>query len=100
MAVFVRKNSLICTVTITAEDGSNTQPSAVTAHLQYQDLASNTQTATFSLVYSSVTGQWTGVWDSSSAGSCTVCWVVYTDGSIEAAAQGAFEVVANAANVV
>lgn len=100
MSVFVRKNALLCTVTVKAADGSATQPTEVAAHLSYNDLAGLPHTATVPLSYNSTTGQWQGTWDTTAAGTCTVRWVVYTDGAIEAAEQGEFRVIANRANTV
>ena len=98
MAVFVRKNALVCSVAVKAADGSDTQPDTATAQLVYKDLECNVHTQDIELVFDSSTGKWSGLWDSSVAGNTTVKWVVYTGGSIEAAAQGEFRVIANSAN--
>lgn len=107
MAVFVRKNALICSTALKNLDGTPliTQPSAATAQLSYKNLAGLVNTATITLVYGGTApyltpGQWSGTWDSSAAGTCTVYWVVYTEGVVEAAAQGEFRLIANTANVI
>ena len=98
MATFTRKNALLCTMSLTAADGSGTQPNTATLHLVFQDLNRRAQTSTIALTFDPVAKTWGGVWDSSLAGECEVSWVVYTDLSIEAAAQGVFQIEANRAN--
>lgn len=100
MSVFTRKNVLMVTAVFTAADGSATQPSAAYADIAYNDLGGLAHTATISLNYLSSSNEWVGLWDSSAAGNCTPNWVVYGTGPLQAAAQGAFQIIANTANVV
>lgn len=94
---FVRKNLLVLTVTVTPATGSS-QPNTVQAELQFPVLDGTRSTALISLSLSD--GVWTGTWDSSAAGQGTVYWVAYASGVVQAAAQGQFEICANAANTV
>ena len=68
MATFTRKNALLCTMSLTAADGSGTQPNTATLHLAFQDLNGQAQTSTISLTFDPVAKTWGGVWDSSLAG--------------------------------
>lgn len=90
---FVRKNELTLTVTI-----PGTQPNSVSAHLSYKALDGTNASATISLTYMSPS--WTGGWDSTGSGQGTVYWVAYGSGGVQPAAQGSFEICANAANTV
>jgi len=98
MPVIVRKNITTFSLVFTANDGSATQPSAVQAVLTYKDLggASHVDEITLALA----NGAWVGTWDTSASGEGVVFWMAYGYGTLQAAAQGSFEVVANAANTV
>lgn len=94
---FIRKSLLEITATITPASGSS-QPSTVRVQLQFPTLSGTLSTASVSLTNSN--GTWTGTWDSSAAGQGTVYWAAYTEGAVQAATQGQFEISANAANTV
>lgn len=99
MAAFVRKNAITISATFTAANGDdNLQPSAAYVELVFQDLSGSTQRV--SLTMSESSGVWSATWDSSAAGPGTVQWVAYGTGTLEAAQQGQFEILANAANTV
>lgn len=100
MAAFVRKNALVVKAEFTAVDGSTSQPSSVACHLTYKNQSGNTQTVTINMTYDSVSNTWTGLWDSNVAGRGTVTWVVYGTGTLQAAVEGCFEILANAANTI
>lgn len=95
---FVRKNALVVNAVFAADDGTLTQPSSVVCVLNYKNLSGNVQTTQFSLTYNSVSKVWTGTWDSNVAGRGTVSWVVYGTGTLQAAMEGCFEILANVAN--
>ena len=94
---FVRKSLIQITATFTPVSGSAV-PNTANCELQFNDLTGAPQTAAVPLSLSN--GVWTGGWDSTAAGQCTVSWVVYCAGGVQASAQGQFQIVANAANVV
>lgn len=100
MALFVRKNVLVCTVTFTALDGTVTQPSAANLVLSYQNQQCLPQSTTIALLYNSIIGAWVGEWDSSAAGRGTVFWMAYGYGVLQASEEGSFEIAANAANTI
>jgi hypothetical protein len=105
MATFVRKNAITFTAVFTAADGSGTQPSTATLRIFYTNTSGTQSYDNIDMTYNAVNdayplGNWTGVWDSNVAGRGNVEWVVYGAGSIEAANQGQFQVLANAANNV
>jgi hypothetical protein len=93
---FVRGNAITISATFTAVDGSTTQPSAVEAVVVYKDLSGVTQTASLVMTYSG--SMWVVNWDSTVAGQGLVQWAVLGTGSLVAAAQGQFNIEANAAN--
>ena len=98
MSVFVRGNVLTITAAFAALDGSATQPSTVTAQVNYKDLAGFKHVDDVPLSYQSTPNNWIGTWDSSVAGSCTAAWVAKGIGSLQASAQGEFQIIANPAN--
>lgn len=94
---FVRKNMLTLSVVVTPATGSS-QPDSVTANLSFRDINGISQVASVPLTLAS--GVWTGEWDSTAAGQGIVYWVVYGTGTVQPAAQGQFNICANAANNV
>lgn len=94
---FIRKNEITLTVHVTPVTGSS-QPDSVTANLVFKDIAGVGQQASITLALAD--GVWTGAWDSTAAGQGIVYWVVYGTGTVQAAAQGQFNICANAANNV
>jgi hypothetical protein len=100
MAVYVRKNSLIFTAVFSAADGTATQPTNVYARLRFKNTSGATTEVSIPLTYGSTGNNWTGSWDSSAAAQGNVDWVVYGNGSLEAAQQGSFQISANSANDV
>jgi hypothetical protein len=99
MSIFVRKNVLTIVVAFTAADGTATQPSAANCILNYKDPQGATHTNSIPLAFDVTTNQWTGVWDTTASGEGLVNWVAYGYGTLQAATQGCFEIVANAANI-
>lgn len=98
MTILVRKNILTFSLVFKASDGSAAQPTAAQAVLVYKNLAGVGHQDTINLVNSA--GAWTGTWDTSASGEGTVFWMAYGYGTLQAAAQGSFEVCANPANTV
>lgn len=97
---FVRKNALVVKTSFAAADGSATQPSAANCQLVYKTLAGNTQTEMLTLTYDLVSNSWSALWNSGNAGRGTVSWMVYGTGTLQAAAEGEFQLLANAANTI
>jgi len=95
---FVRKNLL--TISGTFENASGTQPTSVTAVLNYCDLSDHSAVATINLTMDPDSHVWSGTWDSSAVKEGRVEWVVYSSGGVVAAAEGAFSIEANRANTV
>lgn len=100
MSSFVRKNALVVTAVFAAVDGSTVQPSSAFCVLNYKALSGNVQTISLTMTYDVLTGTWRALWDSSVAGRGTVSWVVYGVGPLQAAMEGCFEILANAANTI
>jgi siroheme synthase len=98
MTAIVRKNALVVKAAFQALDGTTTQPSAVFCVLNYKSLSGNVQTATLTMTYDNVSKTWSALWDSNVAGRGTVAWVVYGTGTLQAAMEGCFEILANVAN--
>lgn len=110
---FVRKNLLVVSASFKAADGSATQPTEAIAVINYRDRVTKVRTQgtvalTFNATLNSVdacgnavvlTNIWTGQWDSSAACDGIVEWLVYGDGSLQAADQGRFNLLANLANI-
>ena len=97
---FVRKSLIQITATFVPVNGGDAVPTSATCELQFQTLAGGNSLEAVLLIYDSVSGTWAGHWDSSAAGQCTVTYVVFCSGPLQAAIQGQFQIVANAANVV
>lgn len=97
MSQFVRKGLLTCSGTFVATDGSGTQPSAAILTVTYDNLSGNLATDTVGMTLSN--GVWSGQWDSSRSSAGAVSWSVASTGPIQAATQGDFTIVANAANI-
>ena len=94
---FVRKNALVCSGVFTAVDGDLTaQPTNAELVVAYISAAGVAATQTIELAVTD--GVWSGSWDSSVAGPGRVDWMVHCWNGLVAAAQGSFEVIANAAN--
>lgn len=100
MPEFVRKNLVVCTVTFTAADGTTTQPSSANLVLNYYDQTGAQHQVSVPMTYENLLNMWTAAWDSSASGEGTVFWLAYGIGTLQAAAQGSFQVYANAANNV
>lgn len=100
MPAFVRKNAVTITAVFQADDGTDTQPSAAVCHMIYRNLSGNLQTADITMTYDPVKNIWSGLWDSNVAGRGSVSYVIYGTGTLQAAVQGEFEVLANTANTV
>lgn len=100
MSIFVRKNLLEAVATFTAADGSNTQPSAVTLVVNYNNISGVQTQSQVSLTFNATTDDWIGAWDTSVVKSGNVDWVIFGSGSLQAAAQGSFQIEANRANNV
>lgn len=98
MAVFVRKNLLVCTAIFTDPALDGTQPSVVTAYLTFTNRSGVQETDQVSLSYDSATAQWSGEWDSSVGQAGNVDWMIFGAGALQAAAQGSFQLLANTAN--
>lgn len=95
---FVRRNRLQFSVTFTPPPGIVAVPSAAHATLQYRDTSGALRTDTVQLVMQP-DKSWTGVWDSSNAAQGRVEWMAWSEGALQCATQGAFEVKANRANM-
>jgi hypothetical protein len=100
MPSFVRKNVVTLSTVFVAADGSATQPSEANAVITYNDQGGAAHQVSIGLTYNAVTGAWVGTWDTSASGEGTVDWMIYGFGTLQAAAQGCFEVYANQANNV
>jgi hypothetical protein len=100
MARFVRKNEIVCTGTFTATDGSGAVPLNAEAVLTYTNVSGATETDQIELAQNTVTGVWSGVWDSSNAQEGVVEWMIHCWNGLQAASQGSFYIVANKANTV
>lgn len=102
MARFVRKNSLVCSGTFTAVDGSGATPLNAELIIVYPTtvatLTTPSTTATATIGLSVTGGVWSGVWDSSVAVAGRVDWMVHCWNGLVAADQGSFELIANRAN--
>ncbi len=98
MPSFVRGNALVISATFTPTTGTD-QPTSALARLQFVDLNGVKQNVSVPMTEGD-DNLWTGTWDTSAAGDGTVSWVVYGTGSLEAAAQGQFQIEANAANTL
>ena len=96
MQKFVRGNEIVCSGTFTPVTGT-TQPSSAEAILVYTDPAGDPATSTISLT-KDANNVWSGVWDSNLSGAGTVEWVIRCCTGLQAAAQGTFLILANAAN--
>ena len=97
---FVRKSLIQITATFAPLNGGDAVPASATCELQFQTLAGGSSLEAVTLIYDVASGTWAGHWDSSDAGQCTVNYVVFCAGGVQAATQGQFQIVANAANVV
>ena len=100
MSAFVRKNLLVATAAFTAADGSNTQPSSATLVVNYNNISGVPTQAQVSMTFNSTTDDWIGTWDTSVVKSGNVDWMVFGVGSLQAAAEGSFQINANKANTV
>ena len=100
MPVIVRKNIVTISAAFVATDGSTTQPTAGRAVLTYKDQAGTPQTTTITLTQNVTTKLWVGTWDSSAAGQGTVFWMAWGYGTLQASAEGSFDIEANSANTV
>lgn len=96
---FVRGNAITISATFTATDGSATQPTTVAASMVYKDQSGVTQSVSLALTQALLgSSTWSVNWDSTVAGQGLVQWAVFGTGSLVAAAQGQFNIEANAAN--
>jgi len=100
MSSFVRKNLLVATATFTAASGLNTQPSSATLIINYNDISGVNRTTQVPMTFNSSGDDWVGTWDTSNSGAGNVEWMIYGAGSLQAAAQGQFQILANQANTV
>jgi len=100
MPAFVRKNAIVLTASFTADDGTATQPSAVIGRLNYKDLSGSPAVADLTFTYDPTSNTWNAIWDSNVAGRGTVTWVVYGTGTLQAAMEGCFDILANSANTI
>jgi hypothetical protein len=98
MSVFIRKNMLVASCTVTAADGTATQPSTMTCYLNYEDLSGVQRNASFPLTYNSDDNLWSGTWDSSASADGEVQWMIAGVGSVQVADQGKLQIAANQAN--
>lgn len=96
MQKFVRGNEIVCSGTFTPVTGS-AQPAAAEAVLVYTNTDGDPDSSTISLS-ADVNHVWSGVWDSNLAQAGCVEWVIRSSGGLQAAAQGTFLLLANAAN--
>ena len=95
---FVRKNVLIPTATFTPADGVST-PSGAICVLNFNDLSGVAQQVELVMSATDATNLvWSCPWDSSAAGPGLVSWLIYSQGSVQAATQGEFTILANLAN--
>lgn len=97
MQKFDRGNEIVLSGTFTPVSGSAT-PSSAEAVLVYTNPDGDTEASTVSLIDDGA-GIWVGSWDSNLCKGGVVEWVMRSSGSVKAATQGKFMVVANAANV-
>ncbi len=99
MASFVRKNLLLISGTFVVPGQESTdQPQNVVCQLSFLSLNGVPSTDTINMSFDSATNVWSATWDSSAAQAGTVSWVVFGSGGVQAAAQGQFQLQANAAN--
>ena len=96
---FVRKNALTATIEVDATDGVS-MPSAATLVLNFNNLSGVSQQIEISMTSGVDDSIWSATWDSSAAAAGIVFWMIYTQGSVQAAAQGDFTLLANPANNV
>lgn len=75
-----------------------TQPTSAEAVLSFNNQGGFPVSTTIPMTLGSNGYTWSCQWDSSACGGGEVTWVVYASGVVQAAAQGQFFVVANAAN--
>jgi hypothetical protein len=94
---FVRKNALVASAVFTPMVGDDS-PSSATCVLNYTNLSGVTQQV--SLPMAEDDNIWSVTWDSSAAAAGLVQWMIYSEGNIQAATQGEFIILANAANNV
>lgn len=99
MATFTRLNALTITVTFTPAVSGGPQPSTAYVSLSYKNLDCAVTSALIDLAYNATPNNWTGTWDTANAGPGTVQWAAYGAGAMHAAAEGTFNLTANAANI-
>lgn len=74
------------------------QPTTVICVMQFCNPAKAKVTVTIPMTLQSNGWQWQCLWDSSAAGPGMVTWVIYGSGTVQAAQQGQFMILANAVN--
>lgn len=99
MGPFVRKNVLVASATFTPLSGTSS-PSSATCVLNFTNTAGVSTQVSLSMTLGADGATWSVNWDSSAAQAGPVSWLIYSSGSVQAAAQGTFTVLANAANNV
>jgi hypothetical protein len=97
MARFIRGNEIVCSGTFTPVAGT-AQPELAEAVLVYTDPAGDPATSTITLT-KDANNVWSGTWDSNLSGCGTVEWVIRCSNGVQAATQGIFTIIANAANL-
>jgi|GEM_PF-3825264 len=97
MSRFIRGNDIVCSGKFTPVTGTS-QPSMAEAVLTYTDPDGDPASSTITLT-KDANNVWSGVWDSNLAGCGIVQWVIRCSGGLQAATQGTFVIVANAANL-
>jgi hypothetical protein len=101
MSAFVRKNLLVATAVFTAANGNNAlEPSSATLVVNYNDISGVNRTTSIAMTFNAASDDWVGTWDTSVAQQGNVEWLIYGVGTLQAAAQGQFQIQANAANTV
>ena len=99
MVSFVRKNLLLISGVFDVPGQPDTdQPQSVVCELSFLSLNGTPTTASLNMSFNSETNVWSCLWDSSAARAGSVSWVVFGSGGVQAAAQGQFQLQANAAN--
>lgn len=96
MQKFVRGNEIVCSGTFTPVTGTS-QPANAEAVLVYTDTNGDPDSSTITLT-KDTNNIWSGVWDSNLANAGCVEWVIRCSGGLQAASQGTFLLLANAAN--
>jgi hypothetical protein len=94
----VRKNQLLFTATFEDPSGAGLQPDNATLKVWYPDAAGVRQLVTIPMTVNAE-HQWSAMWSSTVASPGLIEWAAWSDGAVQGAAQGSFNLIANKANV-